>query len=118
MISFLIRNCLQPKLLKYLHQKAKFLFFCHLSISFTISMSFFFPHLILLSHCIFSFPELSFSHSIVFDFSFQSYLTFLITKASVKIFPRAFFSKLSYLMGITFWKQCLYFISGTQSWSL
>ena len=37
-------------------------------------------------------------------FSFQSYLTSLITKASVKILPLSFFNKLSYLLGVTFWK--------------
>ena len=46
-----------------------------------------------------------------FSFSFQSYLTSLITKASVKILPLSFFNKLSYLLGVTFWKQCLYLVS-------
>ena len=42
---------------------------------------------------------------------FKPSLYSLITKASVKILPLAFFNKLSYLFGTTFWKWCLYHVS-------
>ena len=54
-------------------------------------------------------------------FSFQSYLTSVITKASVKRLWLRFSSKWLYLLSTTFWKKCegfLYLIFWTHSWSL